>query len=95
MAQTAPDAASGRRIRLNRDRVLRAAVALTDDAGIDSLSMRHFAQALGVVRMALGSVRSGSGSNRRIAGPAPADASPTTRKPSAARTRRAIDRKDA
>ncbi|QCB97846.1 TetR family transcriptional regulator [Arthrobacter sp. PAMC25564] len=38
---------------LNRDRVLHAAVALADDAGIESLSMRRLAQELGVVPMAL------------------------------------------
>ncbi|MFE9689328.1 TetR/AcrR family transcriptional regulator [Micromonospora sp. NPDC005806] len=43
----------GRRSPLNRDRVLRAAVALADAAGIDSLSMRNLAQELGVVPMAL------------------------------------------
>jgi AcrR family transcriptional regulator len=42
-----------RRVRLSRDRVLRAAVALADDAGIESLSMRKLAQELGVVPMAL------------------------------------------
>ena len=42
-----------RRVPLSRDRVLRAAVALADDAGIDSLSMRKLAQELGVVPMAL------------------------------------------
>jgi AcrR family transcriptional regulator len=41
------------RIPLNRDRVLRAAVALADDAGLDALSMRNLAQHLGVVPMAL------------------------------------------
>jgi len=44
---------SPRRVRLSRDRVLRAAVALADDAGIESLSMRKLAQELGVVPMAL------------------------------------------
>ncbi|MFC4019222.1 TetR/AcrR family transcriptional regulator C-terminal domain-containing protein [Micromonospora sp. GCM10011542] len=44
---------SSRRAPLNRDRVLRAAVALADDAGIEHLSMRNLAQALGVVPMAL------------------------------------------
>ncbi|MEH0821707.1 MULTISPECIES: TetR/AcrR family transcriptional regulator C-terminal domain-containing protein [unclassified Micromonospora] len=43
---------AGRR-PLNRDRVLRAAVALADATGIDSLSMRRLAQDLGVVPMAL------------------------------------------
>ncbi|MEV6561968.1 TetR/AcrR family transcriptional regulator C-terminal domain-containing protein [Nocardia sp. NPDC051756] len=41
------------RTPLNRDRVLRAAIALADDAGLDSLSMRNLAQRLGVVPMAL------------------------------------------
>ena len=44
---------SVRRTPLNRDRVLRAAVLLADDAGIDALNMRHLAQELGVVPMAL------------------------------------------
>ncbi|MDK9497467.1 TetR/AcrR family transcriptional regulator C-terminal domain-containing protein [Streptomyces katrae] len=39
--------------RLNRERVLRAAVALADESGIDSLSMRRLAQELDVVPMAL------------------------------------------
>jgi AcrR family transcriptional regulator len=38
---------------LNRDRVLRGAVALADQAGIDAVSMRKLAQQLGVVPMAL------------------------------------------
>jgi AcrR family transcriptional regulator len=42
-----------RRAPLSRDRVLRAAIALTDDIGIESLSMRKLAQELGVVPMAL------------------------------------------
>ncbi|MEZ0072030.1 TetR/AcrR family transcriptional regulator [Planotetraspora sp. GP83] len=42
-----------RRVPLSRDRVLRAAVALADDAGIESLNMRRLAQELGVVPMAL------------------------------------------
>ncbi|MBM0276518.1 TetR/AcrR family transcriptional regulator [Micromonospora tarensis] len=42
-----------RRAPLSRDRVLRAAVALADQAGIESLSMRNLAQELGVVPMAL------------------------------------------
>lgn len=44
---------AARRVPLNRDRVLRAAVALADDTGIESLSMRRLAQELGVVPMAL------------------------------------------
>jgi AcrR family transcriptional regulator len=43
----------GPRVRLNRDRVLRAAVMLAGEAGIDSLSMRRLARELGVVPMAL------------------------------------------
>lgn len=42
-----------RRGRLNRDRVLAAAVALADEIGIQPLSMRRLAQELGVVPMAL------------------------------------------
>lgn len=42
-----------RRTRLNRQRVLQAAVALADGAGIDDLSMRRLAQELHVVPMAL------------------------------------------
>jgi len=48
----APTAAA-RRAPLNRDRVLRAAVALADGSGIDAISMRKLAQHLGVVPMAL------------------------------------------
>jgi AcrR family transcriptional regulator len=46
-------AKAGRRALLNRDRVLRAAVTLADEAGIDAVSMRNLAQELGVVPMAL------------------------------------------
>jgi AcrR family transcriptional regulator len=42
-----------RRVPLSRDRVLSAAVALADKAGIESLSMRRLADELGVVPMAL------------------------------------------
>jgi AcrR family transcriptional regulator len=41
------------RAPLSRDRVLRVAVALADEAGIDAVSMRRLAQELGVVPMAL------------------------------------------
>jgi AcrR family transcriptional regulator len=41
------------RIPLNRERVLRAAVALADEEGIESLTMRKLAQALGVEAMSL------------------------------------------
>jgi AcrR family transcriptional regulator len=38
---------------LTKDRILRAAVALADEGGVESLSMRRLAQELGVVPMAL------------------------------------------
>jgi AcrR family transcriptional regulator len=38
---------------LNRDRILRTAVALADEGGVESISMRRIAQELGVVPMAL------------------------------------------
>lgn len=44
---------AAQRVRLNRDRVLRAAVALADEVGIAPLSMRRLAQELDVVPMAL------------------------------------------
>ncbi|WP_371676919.1 TetR/AcrR family transcriptional regulator [Streptomyces sp. NBC_01276] len=44
---------TARRTPLNRERVLRAAVALADGTGIDALSMRRLAQELDVVPMAL------------------------------------------
>jgi AcrR family transcriptional regulator len=53
MAGQAGQVGTARRVPLSRDRVLRAAVALADDAGIDSLSMRKLAHDLGVVPMAL------------------------------------------
>src|SRR6195952_3398306 len=46
-------ASAERRVPLSRDRVLRAAVALADAAGIESLNMRNLAQDLGVMPMAL------------------------------------------
>src|SRR5256886_12810911 len=42
-----------RRIQLSRDRVLRAAVALADNVGIEAPSMRQLAEVLGAVPMAL------------------------------------------
>lgn len=42
-----------RRPRLTRDRVLRAAVALADQSGIEAVSMRKLAEELAVVPMAL------------------------------------------
>lgn len=50
---TRQEATHTQRIPLNRDRVLRAAVALADATGIDALSMRRLAQELDVVPMAL------------------------------------------
>jgi AcrR family transcriptional regulator len=44
---------AAQRVRLNRDRVLQAAVALADDVGLAPLSMRRLAQELDVVPMAL------------------------------------------
>jgi AcrR family transcriptional regulator len=44
---------AAKRIPLSRERVLRAAVALADDGGIESLSMRKLAGELDVVPMAL------------------------------------------
>jgi AcrR family transcriptional regulator len=53
VVEMAQQADAPRRVPLSRDRVLRAAVALADEAGIDSLSMRRLAGVLGVVPMAL------------------------------------------
>jgi AcrR family transcriptional regulator len=47
------DAEAQARPPLSRERVLRAAVALADAGGVESLSMRRLAQQLGVVPMAL------------------------------------------
>ena len=44
---------TSRRTPLNRARVLKAAVGLADEVGLDALSMRRLAEALGVVPMAL------------------------------------------
>jgi AcrR family transcriptional regulator len=44
---------AAQRVRLNRERVLQAAVALADDIGLAPLSMRRLAQELDVVPMAL------------------------------------------
>ncbi len=49
--QTGPDA--GRRVPLSRERVLRAAVALADQGGLESLTMRRLGQDLGVEAMSL------------------------------------------
>jgi len=42
-----------RRAPLSRERVLETAVAIADESGIDSLTMRHLAEALGVEAMSL------------------------------------------
>jgi AcrR family transcriptional regulator len=47
------DTAVQPRTPLSRDRILGTAVALADEGGLDALSMRKIAQALGVVPMAL------------------------------------------
>ena len=47
------DVGAETRLRLTRERVLRAAVDLADQGGIESLSMRNLAQAMDVVPMAL------------------------------------------
>jgi len=44
---------AARRTPLSRDRVLRAAIALADESGIDSLTMRRLGQELGVEAMSL------------------------------------------
>lgn len=44
---------SSKRVPLTRDRVLRAAIALADEGGIDGLSMRRLGQDLGVEAMSL------------------------------------------
>ena len=48
-----PDAAEKRRAPLTRERVLRAAVALADERGIEALTMRNLGQELGVEAMSL------------------------------------------
>jgi len=49
----AQDVVAAQRAPLSRERVLRAAVALADDAGIGAVSMRNLARELDVVPMAL------------------------------------------
>ena len=50
---TQTDPTAKRRAPLSRERVLRAAIALADGGGIDSLSMRKLGQELGVEAMSL------------------------------------------
>lgn len=47
------DRAGARRAPLSRERVLRAAIALADEGGVESLSMRKLADELGVKAMSL------------------------------------------
>ena len=46
-----PDAVPAPRSPLNRQRVLRAAIALADESGIESLTMRRLGKAVGVEAM--------------------------------------------
>jgi len=48
-----PDPSAERRAPLSRERVLRAAIRLADDSGIDALTMRRLGQELGVEAMSL------------------------------------------
>ena len=48
-----PDSTRTPRLPLSRDRVLRAALALADEGGVEALSMRRLGQALGVEAMSL------------------------------------------
>ena len=50
---TQPEPSSTPRTPLNRERVVRAAVAFADDAGLEALSMRKLGQRLGVEAMSL------------------------------------------
>ncbi|HEY6597406.1 MAG TPA: TetR family transcriptional regulator, partial [Asanoa sp.] len=50
---TQPEPSSTPRTALNRERVVRAAVALADEAGLEALSMRKLGQRLGVEAMSL------------------------------------------
>jgi len=50
---TQPDASAAPRVPLSRERVLRAAVKLADESGIESVSMRRLGQELGVEAMSL------------------------------------------
>lgn len=50
---TQTDAATQPRAPLSKERILDTAVALADDSGVEALSMRKIAHALGVVPMAL------------------------------------------
>ena len=60
------------RAPLSRDVVLTAAVALADERGLEGVSMRHLADALGVVPMALYKHVGDKGGPARRHGRAPA-----------------------
>jgi AcrR family transcriptional regulator len=47
------DGSAARRVPLSRDRVLRAALALADEGGVEAVSMRRLGQALNVEAMSL------------------------------------------
>jgi AcrR family transcriptional regulator len=47
------DTTTGRRMTLSRDRVLRAAMRLADEGGLEAISMRKLGQVLGVEAMSL------------------------------------------
>ncbi len=53
MAQTTSKKKTARREPLSQERVLRAALKMADDGGLDALSMRNLAQALKVEAMSL------------------------------------------
>lgn len=53
MAKGTAGVGSGRRARLSRERVLRAALKLADERGIEALSMRNLGRALRVEAMSL------------------------------------------
>jgi len=51
--ETATEEGPSPRVRLSRDRILAAAVAMADESGLESLTMRRLARALGVEAMSL------------------------------------------
>jgi len=53
LARASSRAGAAARPRLNRDQVLRTAIALADDAGIEMLTMRRLGEELGVEAMSL------------------------------------------
>src|SRR4051795_11334257 len=53
LASEPTEPSTGPRVPLSRARILRAALAIADEQGIDALSMRKLAQALGFEAMSL------------------------------------------